>query len=145
VSFGEGELRVVKASNLSLSCKLDTGWCLFTVQVGDQTLHLQACHLRDSVRDLAAAANAVSEGAAIPDIWMCDEPVYHRWLLAEGKRLRIVIENHCEGEIRVVLEAEVEAAVFVAEVHRVLWELSYYHDLGCYQELWGHEFPVELF
>jgi hypothetical protein len=131
---------------LSLGCKLDTDWCVFTVRAGGQALRLQACRQRDSVRELAAAANAVSERTAIPDVWMCDEPAYYRWRLwAEAERLRIVIEDHCEGEVRVVLQAEVEAAAFVAEVHRVLWELSYYHDLGCYREFWGHEFPVELY
>src|SRR5262245_45694423 len=135
----------MEASILSLGCKLDTDWCVFTVSTGDHTLRLQAFRQRDSVRELAAAANAVSEGTAIPEVWMCDEPTYYRWRLwTHAERLRIVIEDHSEGEVQVVLEAEVEAASFVGEVHRILWELSSLHDLGCYRDLWGHAFPVEL-
>src|SRR5262249_18407432 len=87
-------VEVAEASALSLDCKLDDGWCLFTVRAGDRTLRLQACGHRDSVRELAAAAKAVSEGNPVPDVWMCDEPSYSRWRLwAEAGRLRIVIEE----------------------------------------------------
>jgi hypothetical protein len=119
---------------------------VFTVRVGDQILRLQACEYRDSVSELAAAANTLAERSTAQDVWMCDEPTYYRWQFKPaGERLRVVVECHCEGEVRVALEVEIETEEFVREVQRILWELSYYHDLDCYRDFWNHDFPVELF
>jgi hypothetical protein len=132
------------------------GWATARLFHGDVSVDMTASYLRDSLRELALAAYAISRGPGTSRVIFMDEPGEHQLTLTRDIgvadcRYELVWfddweiwgMHHLPGS-QFVCAGTVPVRRLVQQVYTLLWNLYETYGEAGYEVRWcSHEFPTE--